>query len=274
MRCAYVLPTSCRRVRRLLCPRRWSPVHRVPPLLGCARLVQGLGRFRCAVACHTRSKRALPAAQRTQQPGEGLRLFVLQTQALRLTMSSSGKIESAKAWLKSAWRSSEGIIRNRSKVVMLTFEATNDVAWGPTGQEMAGQSVAAETPFCALSPHTRPRVEADKTNTTRSLDSDKRRTSYTLPPRQRPLASVPRRCIADIAEASFDAESMKQVWRVLVQRFESEPKHWRRAYKVPTSHPASSRFMTAPTLQMRFPCRQQRSLRCSNIPAPLLLPLL
>ncbi len=163
MRCAYVLPTSCRRVRRLLCPRRWSPVHRVPPLLGCARLVQGLGRFRCAVACHTRSKRALPAAQRTQQPGESLRPFALRTRALRLTMSSSGKIESAKAWLKSAWRSSEGIIRNRSKVEMLTFEATNDVAWGPTGRQMAGQSVTAETPFCALSPHPRPRVEALKT---------------------------------------------------------------------------------------------------------------
>jgi hypothetical protein len=39
-------------------------------------------------------------------------------------------------------------------------------------------------------------------------------------------------CDADIAEASYDAENFKQVWGVLLQRFASEPKHWRRIYKV------------------------------------------
>jgi hypothetical protein len=74
-------------------------------------------------------------------------LHIEQVECAVLIMSESAgvtlsryprQMETAKALLKSVWRSTEAIVRNKTKIELAVLEATNDAAWGPTGYQMNG----------------------------------------------------------------------------------------------------------------------------------------
>lgn len=116
----------------------------------------------------------------------------------------------AKAWMAKAWAASRALATNKTRLEVFVEDALNDAPWGPTGSQMNGVKRGRCWLTTAVPPLPLPGAAARR-----------------QPPN--PPASTP---IAEISDASFDAEKFAQVWRVILRRFESEPAQWRRIYKV------------------------------------------
>ena len=115
----------------------------------------------------------------------------------------------AKAWMAKAWAASRALATNKTRLEVFVEDALNDAPWGPTGSQMNG--VKRVGCWLKLPP---PAAAAWCSST---------------PPTAQPSCLNP---LAEISNASFDAESFAQVWRVILRRFDSEPAQWRRIYKV------------------------------------------
>lgn len=151
----------------------------------------------------------------------------------------SSSTAKAKELLKQTWLKTRSIATNRTKIELITEDATNLDPWGPTGQQMNG-----EPPVCSPdSPEAQlPLLLGCSSRKERALGPPQRGAACPMPAAcpcgtrvaaaHPPAASCAPPAPAEISDACFDAEKFRQVWGVILRRFESEPAQWRRIYKV------------------------------------------